>query len=166
VFFTIHYLTLRGFYALELNRTVFLIQCVIAAVNIGAAIVLVGRADPGETSPMLVLAYTAAYGVGSLLSFTVLARRVGGLQARSLLGFSVRLLVAAAIGAGAAWLVDLGLDELLERAPGAGGWWWSAVDVAVLGLVAVGVLVLLARALRLDEVTTVIDTVRARVGRG
>jgi putative peptidoglycan lipid II flippase len=166
VFFTIHYLTLRGFYALELNRTVFLIQCVIAAVNIGAAIVLVGRADPGETSPMLVLAYTAAYGVGSLLSFTVLARRVGGLQARSLLGFSVRLLVAAAIGAGAAWLVDLGLDELLERAPGAGGWWWSAVDVAVLGLVAVGVLVLLARALRLDEVTAVIDTVRARVGRG
>jgi putative peptidoglycan lipid II flippase len=166
VFFTIHYLTLRGFYALELNRTVFLIQCVIAAVNIGAAIVLVGRADPGETSPMLVLAYTAAYGVGSLLSFTVLARRVGGLQARSLLGFSVRLLVAAAVGAGAAWLVDLGLDELLEQAPGAGGWWWSAVDVAVLGLVAVGVLVLLARVLRLDEVTTVIDTVRARVGRG
>lgn len=166
VFFTVHYLTLRGFYALELNRTVFLIQCVISAVNIGAAIVLVGQADPGDTSPMLVLGYTAAYAVGALLSFTVLARRLGGLHAGSLLGFSARLLVASAIGAGAAWLVDLGLDELLEQAPGAGGWWWSAVDVAVLGLVAVGVLVLLARVLRLEEVTTVIDTVGARLRRG
>ena len=109
----------------------FLIQCVIAAVNITAATVLVSSADPDNTSPMLVLGYTAAYGVGSVLSFTVLARRLGGLQARSLLGFAARLVVAGAIGAGAAWLVDLGLDELLEQAPGAGGWWWSAVDVAV-----------------------------------
>ena len=127
---------------------------------------LVGRADPGNTSPMLVLGYTAAYGVGSLLSFTVLARRLGGLPAASLLGFVARLLVASAIGAGAAWLVDLGLDELLGQAPGAGGWWWAAVDVAVLGLVAVGVLVLLARVLRLQEVTTVIDIVGARLRRG
>ncbi len=166
VFFTIHYLTLRGFYALELNRTVFLIQCVIAAVNITAAIVLVGRAGPEETSPMLVLGYTAAYGVGSLLSFTVLARRLGGLQAGPLLGFAARLVVASAIGTGVAWLVHLGLDELLEQAPGAGGWWWAAVEVAALGLVTVAVVVLLARVLRLQEVTTVIDTVSARLRRG
>ena len=121
VFFTIHYLTLRGFYALELNRTVFLIQCVISAVNIAAAIVLVGNADPGNTSPMLVLGYTAAYGVGSLLSFTVLARRLGGLQAGSLLGFAARLLVASAIGAGAAWVVSLGLDAAPRTGTGAGG---------------------------------------------
>ena len=166
VFFTIHYLTLRGFYALELNRTVFLIQCVIAAVNITAAIVLVGRTGPEETSPMLVLGYTAAYGVGSLLSFTVLARRLGGLQAGPLLGFTARLVVASAIGTGVAWLVHLGLDELLVQAPGAGGWWWAAVEVAALGLVTVAVVVLLARVLRLQEVTTVIDIVSARLRRG
>ena len=166
VFFTLHYLTLRGFYALEQNRTVFLIQCVIAAVNITVATVLVGRADPDHTAPMLVLAYTAAYGVGSLLSFSVLSRRLGGLPIGSLLGFAARLGVAAALGAGAAWVVDLGLDDLLEQAPAASGWWWAAVDAAVLGLVALGVLVLLARALRLSEVTTVIDTVTARLRRG
>ncbi len=38
VFFTVHYLMLRGFYALERTRTVFLIQCVIAAVNVAAAL--------------------------------------------------------------------------------------------------------------------------------
>jgi len=166
VFFTLHYLTLRGFYALEQNRTVFLIQCVIAAVNITVATVLVGRADPDHTAPMLVLAYTAAYGVGSLMSFSVLSRRLGGLPIGSLLGFAARLGVAGGLGAGAAWVVDLGLDDLLERAPAASGWWWGAVDAAVLGLVALGVLVLLARALRLREVTTVIDTVTARLRRG
>jgi len=166
VFFTIHYLTLRGFYALEQNRTVFLIQCVIAAVNIALAILLVGRADEQHTAAMLVLAYTGAYAVGSMLSFTVLDRRLGGLSVGSLLGFAGRLLVAAAVGTAAAWVVDLGLSELLDRAPAAGGWWWAAVEAGVMGGVALGVLVLLARALRLQEVTSVIDTVTARLRRG
>lgn len=166
VFFTIHYLTLRGFYALELNRLVFLIQCVVAAVNIGAATLLVGRTDPDHTAPMLVLAYTAAYGVGASISFTVLARRLGGLDVRSLAGFGGRLLVAGAAGAGAAWLVDLGLDDLLERAPAADAWWWAAIDAGVLGLVAAAVVLVVARALRLQEVTTVVDTVTRRLRRG
>src|SRR5215203_5985562 len=34
VFFTVHYLMLRGFYALELNRLVFFVQCAIAATNV------------------------------------------------------------------------------------------------------------------------------------
>src|SRR5665648_234495 len=34
VFFTTHYLMLRGFYALERTRTVFWVQCVISATNI------------------------------------------------------------------------------------------------------------------------------------
>ncbi len=37
VFFTSHYLVLRGFYALEHTRLVFVIQCVVAAVNIALA---------------------------------------------------------------------------------------------------------------------------------
>jgi putative peptidoglycan lipid II flippase len=165
LFFTIHYLTLRGFYALEQNRAVFFIQCVIAAVNIAVALVLVGRTDPDHTSPMLVLAYTAAYGVGSVVSFTVLTRRLGELPVRSMLGFAARLLVAAGLAAAAAWVVDLGLDELLSRAPGADGWWWSAVEVAVLGVVDIAVLLLLARPLRLREITSVVDTVAGRLRR-
>ena len=41
VFFTGHYLVLRGFYALERNRTVFFIQCAVAATNILVAVALV-----------------------------------------------------------------------------------------------------------------------------
>ena len=57
VFFTVHYLMLRGFYALEQNRTVFFIQCAIAATNVVVAVVLVSRATPAQTSPALVVAY-------------------------------------------------------------------------------------------------------------
>ena len=44
MFFTVHYLMLRGFYALERTRTVFYIQCAVAATNVLVAVVLVERA--------------------------------------------------------------------------------------------------------------------------
>ena len=89
VFFTVHYLMLRGFYALERTRTVFWIQCAVAAANIVVAIVLVGRTDAEHTSPALVLAYTAAYVVGSFISYPVLRRLLGGLESRRLVRFLV-----------------------------------------------------------------------------
>ena len=48
VFFTVHYLMLRGFYALERTRTVFWIQCAVSATNIVVALVLVGLAADGR----------------------------------------------------------------------------------------------------------------------
>ena len=51
VLFTAHYLVLRGFYALEQTRRVFLIQCAIAATNIVAAILLTHDA-PASRSPL------------------------------------------------------------------------------------------------------------------
>ena len=74
VFFTIHYLVLRGFYALERTRTVFFIQCAVAATNIVVAVVLVRATDAEHTAPALVLAYTASYVVGSAVSYLVLRR--------------------------------------------------------------------------------------------
>ena len=52
LFFTVHYLMLRGFYALERTRTVFWVQCVIAAVNIAARAACWSAAPtPSFTSP-------------------------------------------------------------------------------------------------------------------
>ena len=80
VFFTVHYLMLRGFYALELNRTVFFIQCAIGLTNIVVAVVLVHRASAAQTSPALVVAYGASYLLGSVISYAMLRRRLGGLE--------------------------------------------------------------------------------------
>ncbi|UUZ61658.1 oligosaccharide flippase family protein [Nocardioides sp. B-3] len=77
-FFTVHYLMLRGFYALEQTRRVFWIQCAISATNIAAAFWLVDRASDEQTAPALVIARLVSYVVGSALSYAALRRTLGG----------------------------------------------------------------------------------------
>ncbi len=162
VFFTVHYLMLRGFYALELNRTVFFVQCAIGVTNIVVAVVLVHRATAAQTSPALVLAYGASYLLGSAVSYALLRRRLGGLETPHLVRFLVRLLIAAGLAAGLAAL-------LAHALPGRGD--DVSHTLAALRLVWVGGLDLVlflafARIMRIREVTTVLDTVlRRRRGR-
>src|SRR3954454_14740256 len=162
VFFTVHYLMLRGFYALELNRTVFFIQCAIGVTNVVLAIVLVGRADPASTAPALVLAYGASYLLGSAVSYVVLRGRLGGLQTGTTVRVLVRLLVAALVSAGVAGALALAL-------PGRGddvSHGLAAVRLVLLGGVDVGLFLVLAHVMRIREVTTVVETfVRRMPGR-
>ncbi|GAA1477422.1 hypothetical protein GCM10009623_18680 [Nocardioides aestuarii] len=159
VFFTVHYMVLRGFYALERTRTVFLVQCAIAATNIAAAVLLVREATVEQTSPALVLAYSAAYAVGAIVSGTVLGRHLGGLGVRRLAGFALRLLLVAGASTALAWgaaqlLAGFGEDPALVVAL------LRAITVAGVDVVA---FLLLARAARLTEVTEVLDTVTRRL---
>ena len=157
VFFTVHYLSLRGFYALEQNRTVFFVQCAIAAVNIVAALVLVHRTSSTDTSPALVVAYAASYLVGSAVSLTVLRRRLGGLGGALPVRFAVRLLVvavaAAAVAGAVAWLLQ-GLGDGLGAA---------VLRLVVVVAVDIGLFLGLARAFRMTEVTDVMDTITRRL---
>ena len=162
VFFTVHYLMLRGFYALEQTRRVFFVQCAIAATNIAVAVLLVGRADPEQTSPALVLAYLSAYVVGSATSYLVLRRTLHGLETARLVRFLVRMVivvgVTAAVAVGLAallgtWAVGTAAKPVaLARALGVA----SAAGAVYLGL---------ARLLRVTEVTEVLDTVVGRLRR-
>ena len=156
--FTVHYLVLRGFYALELTRTVFWNQCAVALTNVVVAVVVVERTGAAWTSPGLVLAYGAAYLVGAVLSYRTLARRTGGLEGRRLVRFLVRMAIAVAISTGLAWAVHRGLAGLLD----VDGRLGSAVVVVVVGLVDVAAFLLVARALRLREVTSVLTVLTRR----
>ena len=160
VFFTVHYLTLRGFYALELTRTVFLVQCCVAATNIVAAVLLVRETTAERTSPALVVAYGAAYAVGSALSYLVLRRRLGGLGTRGLVRFVVRLALAAGVATLVGWGVGTALGEALGDDPSLVVAGLRAAAVAAVDIV---VFVLVARALRLREVTDMLDTVTRRL---
>jgi len=159
LFFTIHYLMLRGFYALERTRTVFWVQCVIAATNIVLAVVLVGQASAKDTSPALVLAYTGSYLVGSIASYLLFRHIVGGLETRVLVRFLVRTVLAAAVAAGAAWLALEGADRLLDD-PGR----LVAALTVFLGAGVDGVVFLaLARAFQIHEVTSVLELISRRL---
>ncbi|MGA8255007.1 MAG: murein biosynthesis integral membrane protein MurJ [Nocardioides sp.] len=161
VLFTAHYLVLRGFYALEQTRTVFLVQCAVGATNVVVALVGVSLVDDANTAPALVLAYAASYAVGSVLSYAVLRRSLGGLEGAATLRFVVRLLVAVAGSTAVALLIALVLKE-----------WGDDPALVVAGLraglvvaVDVGTFLLLARVLRLEEVTSVVQTVTGRLAR-
>jgi len=161
LFFTVHYLMLRGFYALERTRTVFWVQCLIAGVNILLALVLVGRTDAAFTSPALVLAYVGAYAVGAVSSYALLRHLLGGLRTPALVRFAVRMLLAAGPAAlaawGTAWLLHQGLGDSLHSKGG------SVLFLVVVSLVDGLVFLLLARLLRLREVTDLVETVTRRL---
>lgn len=160
VLFTVHYMMLRGFYALEQTRRVFWVQCVIAVVNVSVALLLVGQASAENTAPALVVAYGVAYGAGALVSYSVLSRTVGGLGTARTLGFGVRLLVAVGVASGLAW----GLRLLLEDHLALGSAKLEAiVTLGLLAAVLGGTVVLLARLLRIGEVNEVVDAVVRRV---
>ena len=164
VFFTVHYLMLRGFYALERTRTVFFIQCAVGATNILVAVVLVRATDAVHTSPALVGAYIASYVVGSAVSFLVLRRTLaaggGGLAGAVLVRFVVRLALAAGVATFAAW----GLATLL---PGGDdpSHLLALLRLAVVAGADVLVFLVLARLMRLAEVNEVLDTLGRRLGR-
>jgi putative peptidoglycan lipid II flippase len=160
VFFTAHYLIVRGFYALERTQLVFWIQCLITVVNIALAFVFVGQVDAQETSPALALAYTGAYAVGAVTAYVLLARRLGGLDTAVLTRFVVRMAVALAIAVAVAVAVALGASSVL-------GDHRSKVEV-VIWLAAVGtsyglVFLAAARAMHIKEVTELVGSVTHRI---
>jgi putative peptidoglycan lipid II flippase len=162
VLFTVHYLMLRGFYALERTRTVFWVQCAVAATNITLAILVTSRVSPADTAPGLVTAYAGSYAVGALSSYLVLRRVLGGLETPALLRFGVRILAAGGLAGLAAWGWRRLLDDVWVTGDGK---LQALVLVASTGAVDLVVLLLVARALRITELNEVVGLVRRRLGR-
>jgi putative peptidoglycan lipid II flippase len=161
VAFTVHYLMLRGFYALEQTRTVFLIQCAVAAANILAALLLVMATDDRWTSPALVGAYACAYLVGSLVSALVLRRTLGRLGVPNATGwpsYVTRLLGAVSVSTALA----LGVRLLLPDLPDDPSTARAVLELALLIGVAVTAFLAAARLLGLKEVTSVLGTLLRR----
>jgi len=159
VMFSLHYVVLRGFYALEDTRTPFWIQAGIAASNIALALALTQGAEPIEVSTRLALAYGLAYTVGLAISGTVLSRRIGSLADPESVRFVVRLAVACAL---TAVVLLAGRWAWEQVAPDGDSPLWSLVELVVVGLVGAGTTVLAARLLRIEELRYVVTTVLRR----
>ena len=111
VMFTVHYLMLRGFYSLELTRTVFFIQCAVAVTNIVGALVLVaGPAPPRPRRPWSSPTSPPTSSARPSRS-VVLAPALGGLEGRTL-RFLVRLALVVAGSTAVAAAVAFGLGRL------------------------------------------------------
>jgi putative peptidoglycan lipid II flippase len=160
VFFTAHYLIVRGFYALERTQLVFWIQCLITVVNIALAFAFVAQANAQQTSPALALAYTGAYAVGAVTAYVLLSRRLGGLDTAVLVRFVVRMAIALGIAVAVAVAVALGASAVLgDDRNKVEVVLWLAVVTTAYGLVFLGA----ARAMRINEVNELVETVTHRI---
>ena len=153
---------LRGFYSLERTRTVFWVQCVIAAVNIVLAVLVTSRVEAQDTAPGLVTAYAGAYGVGAVLSYLLLRSVVGGLETPVLARFAGRTLIAAGVAAAAAWAARIGLESVWDSESGKVQSLTLLVGASIVDL---AVFLVIARALRIREVNDVVALVASRLHR-
>jgi putative peptidoglycan lipid II flippase len=159
--FTTFYVLLRGFYALEDTRTPALINLGMTAVNVAAALGLYAVAPDAWKVPALALGFSVSYLVTVPFMWWILGRRLDGLPTATVVRTTVRVLIAAVLAGLLMAAVSLGLDAWLPDGRGA-----SILEIAVAGTLGAGVYLLLARAMRIREVSEVVGAVGGKLRRG
>ncbi len=148
---------LRGFYALEDTRTPFLLQVGITVTNVLLALLAYAALPLRWRVVGMAASYAVTYYIGLGFSTAVLRRRIGGLDGRRVMRTYVQLLAAAVPSAAAAY----GVARLVTASlgDGAGG---SLVALVAGGFVMLAGYLLLARVMRIPELTALLGMVRSR----
>jgi putative peptidoglycan lipid II flippase len=167
--FTLFYILLRGYYALEDTRTPFWMSVAYSIVMLALMYPLFYLARPGGNQvAAIALAYAIAYWITLALTWWVLARRLGSLDSRRTVWSIARMLIAGVL----AGLVMLALLLLLLNIETGGIAATSKVhlllNVIATSVVGLGVYLVAAWLLRVHDVTDVLSWTgrMARRGRG
>jgi putative peptidoglycan lipid II flippase len=164
VAYSLYYVLLRGFYALEDTRTPALLNVVGNAVNLAAGYALYRALPPEKAVAGLALGYAISYVISAVLLWVVLRPRTGGLDTYLTVRTLVRLTLAGVVSG----LLGLAVTVGLGRVTGSGKL-GALLVVAVVSVVVFGVFVLVARRLRVTEMADAVSMVSARLhlpGRG
>ena len=155
--FTVQYVFLRAFYALEDTRSTFFLQVGIAAVNVVAAVAIVFAVnDPRWVAPSLGLSYSLSYCVGVVLSYRRLHQRLNTLSSYELVRHCTRLLLASLPAGAVGWVVCWVLTGR------SGSRVALALALALAGVAAAATFLLVARLLRIEEVSGMVAVLRRR----
>lgn len=165
--FTLFYVLLRGFYALEDTRTPFIVTAILSAVMLALAFPLFSLMSGTSQVAALALAYSAAYWVGLVVAWILLARRLGSLESGRTIWSLVRTVIAGAVAVGAMTAVAmLGLRSVLDAEALTWGLRLQILGtVAVVAAVGLLVFALAAWALRIREISDVLSLVRRLTSR-
>jgi putative peptidoglycan lipid II flippase len=159
--YSAQFVMLRGFYAYEDTRTPFVIALWIGIAN--AALAFAAFKILGNT-PWAVAGMCAAYSISYLIGMVITARRlhklVGSFDGKRVMRVHIKLCVAAALAAAIGGPVGIYVTD----ARGAGTIGAIAGFVAG-GLLFIAIFVLAARKMRVQEVNSLLGTVKARLGR-
>ena len=160
--FTLFYVLFRGFYAVEDTRTPFLVSVIMNVVALAVAIPLFYAVSGPAQIAALAFGYVCGFWATFIVSWILLARRLGGVDSGNTIRALLRMLIAGFV----ALAVMFGTQAFLVSYVTGGGAespWPILVNVVVVS--AVGLLIYLAAAwaLRIAEVSEVMGLVRRKV---
>lgn len=169
--FTLFYVLLRGFYAMEDTRTPFVVTVIFSVIMLALVLWLFTfLTDLGVTSaggPQIAgiaLGYALAYWCGFVVLWWWLARRLGSLQSGATAWVLLRLLIAGGIAVFMAGLTRTATLDLLSSA-GLNTQLTSLVLIMAAVIVGVPAFFLVAWLLRVREVSAAVAMVKSRVVR-
>ena len=157
---SVSYLCTYAFYSLQGNKTVTLINIPVVLVRIAGYLVLAEVLSNSLAAAGMTAANAVSYLLSAVISLAVLRRRIGRLNLGSVFRGLLKVLVAAAVAAGAGLLV-------MHFLPGGDtpGRLTAALQVVVAGAVIMIVYLVTAALLRVREINQVVAMVRRKFGR-
>ncbi|WP_033823087.1 murein biosynthesis integral membrane protein MurJ [Kitasatospora sp. MBT63] len=157
--YSVQYVLLRGFYAYEDTRTPFSNTVWVALTQAGTAVLCYLALPDRWAVTGMAFGYGISYAVGVAVAVPKLMARIGGLDTARIGKTYVRLGIACLPAAAVGLAVELLLDGAL------GGWLGSVLTLLVAASLQLGVFLLLARRMRIEELNAMLGMVRGRLGR-
>jgi putative peptidoglycan lipid II flippase len=159
--YSAQYVLLRGFYAYEDTRTPFYNTVWVAATNavLSGLCYLVLPAKWAVTG--MAFAYGFSYLIGLVVALPRLRRRVGDLDGARIKNTYSKLAAAAVLPA----VIGFAVGYLISHDLGSGGVISEMGAVVVGGAVQLGLFVVIAQRMRIEELTSLIGMVRGKLGR-
>ncbi|MEV5437387.1 murein biosynthesis integral membrane protein MurJ [Streptomyces sp. NPDC052682] len=159
--YSVQYVVLRAFYAYEDTRTPFYNTVIVAAVNAGASTACYFLIPARWAVVGMAASYGLAYAIGVGVAWRRLRKRLGGdLDGSRVLRTYARLCIASVPAALLSGAACYGIGHTLGQ--GVAG---SFAALLAGGAVLLGVFVVAARRMRIEEVNSLVGMVRGRLGR-
>lgn len=159
--YSVQYVVLRGFYAYEDTRTPFYNTVIVAAVNAAASALCYALLPAQWAVVGMAASYGLAYTVGVGIAWRRLRNRLGGdLDGSQVVRTYARLCMAAVPAA----VLGGGVGFAILKALGEGAF-GSLIALAFGGIVLLGVFVVAAKRMRIEEINGMVGMVRGRLGR-
>ncbi|MEU8507263.1 murein biosynthesis integral membrane protein MurJ [Streptomyces brevispora] len=159
--YSVQYVVLRGFYAYEDTRTPFYNTVIVALVNAAASAICYVVLPAQWAVVGMAASYGLAYAVGVGIAWRRLRNRLGGdLDGAHVLRTYARLCLAAIPAA----LIGGGVGFALLHALGDGAS-GSLLALVCGGIVLLGVFIVAAKRMRIEEINGMVGMIRGRLGR-
>jgi len=169
--FTLFYVLLRGFYAMEDTRTPFFVTVIFSAVMLVLVVwlfsILSGLGVTSAGGPQvaaIALGYVLAYWVGFLILWWWLAHRLGSMNSGRTAWVLVRLTIAGIVAVLITTVARVAAVDILPIG-GLNAQMTSLVLIVLSGVVGVPIFIISAWVLRVREVSTAFAMVKSRVVR-